>query len=181
MSFPPVLKPRAEAPVIDTDRLRLRPHTMADFDPFWAFYQGDRAAHVSVPQDATQMWYGLASEVAGWQLCGFGGWAVDLRDGPFIGQVALIKPPIFPEIEIGWILFDGHEGQGYAYEAARAALDWTWANLPLDTLVSYIDPANARSRALAERLGASVDPDAPAFDDGDLIYRHRRPAEGSPS
>ena len=43
--------------------------------------------------------------------------------------------------------------------------------------VSYIDPGNARSIALAERLGARPDPDAPRADPDDLVYRHtaRRP------
>jgi RimJ/RimL family protein N-acetyltransferase len=47
--------------------------------------------------------------------------------------------------------------------------------LRLDNLVSYIHPDNYRSAAVAERLGATLDLDAPRQDPGDLVYRHRSP------
>ncbi|KUF09451.1 GNAT family N-acetyltransferase [Pseudoponticoccus marisrubri] len=172
------------APILHTPRLTLRPHLRSDMDTFWTFFQGDRAGYVSAPATRSQLWYGFASEVGSWDLMGHGGWGVDLKDGTFIGQVAIGQPPHFPELEIGWIVFDGHEGQGYAQEAATAALHWAWGALPIDTLVSYIHPGNTRSIALAERLGAQHDPDAPR-PDGEtpaetLVYRHRPDADGSP-
>ncbi|MBV7394971.1 GNAT family N-acetyltransferase [Mameliella sediminis] len=172
------------APTLHTPRLTLRPHVLADMEPFWEFYQSDRAAYISGPRDRGHFWYGFTSEVGTWDLCGYGGWAVDLKGGGFVGQVAIIQPPAYPELEIGWILFDGHEGKGYAAEAVTAALHWAWENLSIDTLVSYIDPANTRSRALAERLGAVQDP-AAALPQGDtaedtLVYRHSPDADGSP-
>ena len=47
------------------------------------------------------------------------------------------------------------------------------AELGLFGLVSYVDPENRRSIAVAERLGARLDPGAPKQDPGDLVYRHR--------
>lgn len=158
------------APLIQTDRLTLRHHVMADFDPFWTFYQSDRAGYVSAPKNKTHMYYGLLSEIATWDLLGFGGWAIEL-DGKLVGQISICHPPHFPEREIGWILFDGYEGKGYAYEAARAALDWAWGQ-GMDTLVSYIDQNNPRSMALAEHLGAVLDTSAAKYDDVDVVYRH---------
>ncbi len=175
------------APVIDTPRTRLRPHVMADADAFWDFFQTDRAQYTSAPDNRTHAWYGFASEVGSWDLVGHGGWAIETQDGALLGQVAITQPPHFPELEIGWLLFDpAYEGQGYMREAAHAALDWAWANLPIETLVSYIDPANDRSIALATRLGAVHDPAAP-LPEGETaeetaVYRHARPddADGSP-
>ena len=95
--------------------------------------------------------------------------------GTLAGQVAVIHPPHFPETEIGWILFDGHEGQGIAFEAAKLALDYTWSTIQPASLVSYIDHRNTRSIALAERLGATRDDAAEKYDDVDVVYRHRRP------
>jgi RimJ/RimL family protein N-acetyltransferase len=80
--------------------------------------------------------------------------------------------PRFPERELGWILFDGAEGRGIATEAASALRDWAAAR-GWTGLVSYIDPANHRSIALAQRLGARLDPHAVPQDPGDLVYRHR--------
>lgn len=56
------------------------------------------------------------------------------------------------EIEIGWRLGRSAWGQGYAYAAALATLDrLREAGVP--RVVAMIDDANARSAALAERLG----------------------------
>ncbi len=161
-----------QAPVLDTARTRLRPHRMSDMDAFWDFYQSPRAAYVTRPQDRTHFWYGFASEVGSWDLCGYGGWAIETRDGQFAGQVAIIQPPHFPELELGWILFDGFEGQGLAFEAAQAARDYAFDTLKVPTLVSYIDHDNIRSRRLAERLGAMLDPKAVTYDSEDVVYRH---------
>jgi RimJ/RimL family protein N-acetyltransferase len=79
-----------------------------------------------------------------------------------------------PEPEMGWALYDGFEGQGYATEAATAARDWAKGRLA--SLVSYTHGSNARSVAVAERLGAVHDPDAPTPTDIDpatfRVYRH---------
>jgi RimJ/RimL family protein N-acetyltransferase len=66
--------------------------------------------------------------------------------------------------------------QGIGFEAARKAKDWAFATLNLTTLVSYIDEANAASIALAEKLGAVVDQNAPKcpFEDH-LVFRHPKP------
>lgn len=168
------------APVIETERLVLRPHRMDDMETFWAFYQTDRAKHLGRPKHRTHLFYGLSSEVVSWDWMGHGAWAIDTADGDFIGQVSITQPPHFPEREIGWMVFDGHEGQGIAFEAASAALEWAWSQ-EYKTLVSYITHDNARSRVLATRLGASLDPDAqlPEGDNEDevCVYRHRRRAD----
>jgi len=70
-------------------------------------------------------------------------------------------------------VYDGYEGQRHATEAAAVLRDWAARTLGLDRLVSCIDPINVRSIAVAERLGAVVDPGAPKQDPGGLVYRHR--------
>ena len=70
-------------------------------------------------------------------------------------------------------------GRGYATEAAAALRDWAWSHTRIPTLVSYISPENAASRALAEKLGAVVDetaarPDGEGSDDC-VVYRHPAP------
>ncbi|WP_299876391.1 GNAT family N-acetyltransferase [uncultured Sulfitobacter sp.] len=166
------------APTLTTDRLTLRPHVMADFAPLYALFGSARARFMDGPFSPKQMWYWIASEVGSWSLQGFGSWGIERRsDGAFMGQLGINKPHHFPEVEMGWVLLEDFEGQGYAAEAARAGLDWAWAN-GHDTLVSYIDRQNTRSIALATKLGAVQDPNA-ALPDGDthsdtFVYRHRR-------
>jgi len=54
---------------------------------------------------------------------------------------------------VGWTLVRGAWGQGYATEAAAASIRWAWANLDCERLVSLIEPGNAASFRVAERLG----------------------------
>ena len=74
-----------------------------------------------------------------------------------LGEVGIYHLATYPEPEIGWMLVSGAEGRGIAHEAAAALRAWAYARFGWTTLVSYIDPANARSIRLAERLGARLD------------------------
>ncbi len=164
------------APTLTTDHLTLRAHTHADFEAYAAFFASSRADHIGRLK-RRHAWYSFASDVAQWALFGFGAWGVEDRTGRFIGQIAILKPDQFPEVELGWFLMDGFEGQGLAFEAATAARNFAFDTLGLPTLVSYIAPANSRSIALATRLGASLDTTAKSDDPDDLVYRYSTPAK----
>ncbi|OIQ28668.1 MAG: GNAT family N-acetyltransferase [Alphaproteobacteria bacterium MedPE-SWcel] len=168
----------SSAPTIETDRLILRPHEAADLDAFWTFFQSDRSRYMEAPESRSQLWSGLLAEVGAWEIFGWGGLAIETAEGVLAGQVCVSKPPHFPELELGWILFEGFEGKGYALEAASAMRDYAFEILDVPTLVSYIDEKNARSIALAERLGATLDPNARSYDPVDLVYRHQPDTAG---
>ncbi|MEU6892996.1 GNAT family N-acetyltransferase [Streptomyces sp. NPDC046557] len=74
------------------------------------------------------------------------------------------------EIEIGWRLGRAHWGKGYAYAAALATLD-RLREAEVPRVVAMIDDGNARSVAVAERLGMTL---AAAFDLPDGSRRVRR-------
>ncbi|WP_171178020.1 GNAT family N-acetyltransferase [Ruegeria sp. HKCCD8929] len=155
----------------------LRHHVMSDFEPLSDLMASRRAQFMGGPFSAKDSWYMVAAEVGSWSLLGHGSWAIERRaDSALVGQVGINRPAHFPEVEIGWVLLDGFEGHGYATEAALAALDWAWAELPVKTIVSYITPGNNRSVAVAERLGAEPDPKAPLptgeTRDETIVYRH---------
>ena len=103
---------------------------------------------------------------------GFSFWAIERKtDGALLGYCGLricddLQRPVHGNVEIGWRLREDAWGQGYAYEAARAALDWAWANLDAASVVSFTVPANEPSWRLMERLGMTRRPD--------LDFAHRR-------
>ena len=164
------------APRIETERLVLRPHVLDDFPHMVAFFASEAARFVGGPMEAPRCWHGFASDVGSWELLGFGGWGVEEKaTGAFAGQVGLNRPAHFPEQEIGWILMPGFEGRGYATEAALAARAYAYRTLGWTTAVSYVDPENTRSIALARRIGCTVDPEAESFNPGDLVFRHPAP------
>lgn len=165
------------APILTTARLTLRPFTLADYPAFAACLQSPRACGMGGPFDSFGAWSLFCHDVAGWALYGHGGLAITHSvDGVVMGEIVLNAGPLFPEPELGWTLYDGFEGQGYATEAAAALRDWAFAQLPYPSLVSYCDADNLASQAVALRLGAVPDADAPRPDPSDLVFRHRRPA-----
>lgn len=172
------------APTLHTERLTLRGHVMADLDRICDLFETERARFMGGPLPRKETWRWVASEVGMWDLLGHGAWGIDTKDGMFVGQIGLLKPPHFPELELGWTLLAEAEGKGYATEAAKIVLDWVRDELRPASLVSYIDPANTRSIALAERLGATHDPKAllPLGETAEetVVFRHPLDADGGP-
>ncbi len=164
-------------PTLHTARLTLRPMVEADFPAYREMLSTPRSVHMGGPYDLRGAWGMFCHDIACWALYGHGGLMIDLvTTGECVGQVGINGGPLFPERELGWLLYDGFEGRGYVTEAAAALRDWAFAELGVESLVSYIDPANLRSIAVAERLGAVRDRDAYVQDPGDLVFRHRRPS-----
>jgi RimJ/RimL family protein N-acetyltransferase len=122
---------------------------------------------------------------AGFDERGWGLWVLEV-DGAFIGYTGL-QPVSFdahftPATEIGWRLARESWGHGYASEAARAVASFAFAELELGELVSFTTTANARSRAVMDRIGMTHDPgddfDHPALPEGHeqrphVLYRLR--------
>jgi RimJ/RimL family protein N-acetyltransferase len=120
---------------------------------------------------------------------GYGWWAVETPGvAPFIGFVGLSIPSIeahfTPCVETGWRLAVPFWGQGYATEAARAALAFGFDEVHLDQIVSYTTVANVRSRRVIERIGMTYDTagdfDHPMVAEGHplrrcVLYRIARP------
>ena len=93
---------------------------------------------------------------------GWGFWAVSLREGSenkgnFIGMVGLNEihadMPFAPGVEIGWRLHKAYWRNGYAFEAAQAALKFAFTVLDLDEIVAFTAVINKPSQQLMQRLG----------------------------
>ena len=161
------------APTLTTERLTLRPIGLDDFDKFAKFLVTSRSEGMGGPFDTREAWGIFCHEVASWALFGYGGLSIELRStGAYVGSVEINDGPLYPERELGWQVYEEHEGNGYITEAARAYRDWAFQELKLDTLVSYIDPDNIRSIAVAERLDGVLDHSAQKQDPDDLVYRY---------
>lgn len=164
-------------PTLTTQRLILRAPVVKDFSTYALLMASPRSVCMGGPFDTRTAWGLFCHDVALWQLFGHGALMIDLQaTGECVGQVGINHGPLFPEKELGWQVYEEYEGHGYATEAAGTLRDWAFRTLGLPTLVSYIDPNNHRSVAVAERLGAIIDPVAPKQDPDDLVYRHVAPA-----
>jgi RimJ/RimL family protein N-acetyltransferase len=112
---------------------------------------------------------------------GFGIWAVEVPgEHRFVGCVGLMRTrfhaPFTPCVEVSWRLAREHWGQGYATEAARAALAFGFDDAGLDEIVSFTVPHNRRSRRVMEKLGMTRDPredfEHPTLPRGHPLRRH---------
>ncbi len=160
-------------PTLVTNRLNLRPPRLDDFSAYRDFMASPRSTGVAGPHDLAAAWAMFCQDRALWSFFGHGALMIDLAEsGECIGQVGINHGPLYPEKELGWLLYDGHEGRGYAAEAATALRDWAFDTLKLPTLVSYVGAGNRQSAAVAERIGGVLDPVAPRPLPSDLVYRH---------
>lgn len=107
---------------------------------------------------------------------------------PFIGYVGLWPANYVtghPMVEVGWRLASEHWGHGYATEAAREALRFSFEEVGQEEIVSFTVPHNERSWRVMERIGLVRDPsgdfDHPRVDPvaypqlvRQILYRLRR-------
>ena len=160
-------------PSLHTHRLILRPMTFADWPAYSACMQSEHVRYMGGPFSIPIAWGIFCADHAQWGLFGFGGLMIEDRlTQRCLGQVAISSGPLFPEHELGWLVFPEFEGQGVAFEAAKELRNWAQNDRALPTLVSYVDPENSRSRRLAVRLGAVQDDSAEKQDETDIVYRH---------
>ncbi len=171
----------ANTPVIETDDLRLRAPQPGDW-PLWQdFALSDRAQYIGGPYSLGTAWRAYCHIVGMWATLGWGSFVITRRDDDTaLGMTGPWYPADWPEKELGWTIWSpDHEGRSIAFRAASAARRFAYDRLGWTTAVSYIDAPNARSIALAERLGCVLDKTAPSprpdADPAVLIYRHPGP------
>jgi RimJ/RimL family protein N-acetyltransferase len=145
------------APRLTTARLVLRGPERDDLVPFTNMVtQSARMETVGGNGTADEAWRGFLGGVGHWQWHGYGFFTlVEKSSGTLAGRVGILNHLNWPEPELAWHVFDGFEGKGYAFEAAAAVRAWAGGTLGMSPLISLIAPGNARSLALATRLGAS--------------------------
>lgn len=144
-------------PVLFTPRLILRPPVAEDFDAFAAFCgDAETMRFLGGTKTRSEAWRVFATVVGAWTIRGYSYFSVIERDsGRWLGRVGPWLPDGWPGTEVGWGLLPAAAGQGYALEAARAAMDYAVDVLGWDEVIHTIHPDNRRSITLAERLGAA--------------------------
>lgn len=132
-----------------TKRLKLRHARLDDLEAMHAVLSDPRSTtwwstppHESL--DVTREW--LVGMIAG-NAEGSDDFVIE-RDGVVIGKAGFWALP-----EVGYILHPDHWGLGLATEAVEAAVQHVFATRPVDVLTADVDPANAGSLRLLERLG----------------------------
>ena len=164
-------------PTLTTERLTLRAPRLSDFAAYADFRASDRARFVGGPNTEIQAWGQFIGLAGQWAIRGYGRWIAADRDSDApLGVVGLLYPIGWPEPELAWSMFAEGEGHGLAQEAALAARAYAYGTARWSTAISLIDPTNARSVALAQRLGCHPEADYQHEVFGAMqIWRHPSP------
>lgn len=171
------------APVLETERLRLRPHRADDFDALFAMWSNpDVTRFIGPPSTESRTWMNLALIAGQWALLGLGYWVVEEREsGAFMGECGFLdlRRPLGKRMrdvpEAGWIFAPHAHGLGYAGEAMRAALAWADTAYAAPRTVCLINSANAASIRLAQRCGYIAFEDVTYLDTPVTLFERLRP------
>jgi RimJ/RimL family protein N-acetyltransferase len=149
--------------MIDTPRTRLRCWRDSDRDAFAALHAHPEVMlDVGGPLDRPQSDAKLDRYVAAFEHYGFTRWAIESREGQFLGYTGIMhsRPahPLGSHADIGWRLVRSAWGHGYATEAAAAALRDAFTRCGLKEVIAYTAHDNLRSQAVMARLCLLRDP-----------------------
>jgi RimJ/RimL family protein N-acetyltransferase len=147
------------SPTIQTERLLLRQWQSSDVEPYGRMLADPGTARFIVPggQPVPPLYaWDHAAVMAGhWAIHGMGMFVLEDRDtGEFLGRVGAWSPPGWFGLEVGWGIVPAARGKGIAFEAAVAAMRWTFAHSGAAEIIHCIDHENEPSKKVARRIGA---------------------------
>lgn len=153
---------QSTAPVLQTQRLSLRPHRADDFHPSVTMFADPAVTRYigGKPSTSQETWMRMLRYPGLWALLGYGYWAIEERaTGTFIGEVGFadFKRDFTPSIsgipEAGWVIAPNAQGRGFATEACQAAHAWASEQIASSRAVCIIAPDNAASIRVAQNCG----------------------------
>lgn len=147
---------------LKTERLTLRQFTLGDAEfilelvnePSFIQNIGDRG--VRTLSDAEK--YLETGPISSYERNGFGLLAVTLNDtGQPIGMCGLIKRDALEDVDIGYAFLPAFWSKGFALESAQAVINHAKETIGLKRVVAIVDPANAGSIRLLEKIGMTFE------------------------
>ena len=166
------------APVLTTERLRLRLLTNDDFEEYAAIHMDPDITRYTARFNMNRMdaWRHMAMVLGHWVLRGYGMWGVEeLETARLVGRVGFHNPDGWPAFELGWTIGKNWWGKGYATEAAKRCLQYAFEEMNREHVISLIDPENVNSIRVAERLGEKLEGEAEVGGYRMLVYGISRP------
>lgn len=156
----------------------LREYRREDFDAFAAHLADPVSAAHLAPADRQAAWRIFCSQAGLWLIHGAGWWAVEEKaTGRLVGSVGAFFREDSTVMELGWNTYRAFWGQGFATEAAAAALHHALEIRREPTVRAVIASTNASSLRVAERLGLTYEAETEIV--GKAVGVYTRGREGS--
>jgi len=149
-------------PTLETERLRLRPYVLNDFDAYAQMWADPDVVRFigGKPFEREVSWGRFVRQSGMWQLMGFGFFAIEEKStGSYLGEAGFqearrnLTPSLEGTLETGWALNSAGQGWGYATEAMTAAIGWAGTAFAGRKMTAIIDPDNLPSLHVAKKLG----------------------------
>ena len=140
---------------LETERLLIRPLTVADLDRVHVVYSDAEVMRFSPGGacDFERSRARLESSIDHQRAHGFSRWAVIEKESErLVGDCGFQYLDAGPDIELGFHFARSHWGRGFATESAHACLEWALAERQ-ESVVAIVDPANAASIRVLEKIG----------------------------
>jgi ribosomal-protein-alanine N-acetyltransferase len=164
--------PRVE---LTTSRLHLRPFTAADHEAIHAVYSDPEVmryvghgAHRSMAETVRALRvYADVLAAHGYSFLAI----VEREGGVVVGDAGL--NPLGgrgPDVELGYTVARAAWGRGYATEVGRALVEHAFTALRVSRVVAQVEPANAASRRVLEKLGMTPREERIAYGRPHLLY-----------
>ncbi len=166
--------------ILETSRLRLAPHELADFGDIAALWSDPAVVRLlgGVPSSEEDSWARLLRYAGNWKLFGYGFWAVrEAATGDYVGDIGYLNARrtgvsgFDGDPEIGWAINVRHHGKGYASETVGAVLGWGAPRFR--RTVAMISPDNTASLAVARRNGFGHFADSIYKNDPTTLWEYR--------
>jgi RimJ/RimL family protein N-acetyltransferase len=151
-----------DAPIVRVGDLTLRPHrlTAADAEAWFELQSNPDVVRylpwkLRTREQSLQHLRDRTRHTRLWQAGDFLALAIE-REGRMIGDVSAHLRTVSPDdrvVEVGWLISPDDSGHGYATRAAETLIDYAFEVIRATRVIAVIHPRNARSRALAQRLG----------------------------
>ena len=160
--------------VLETSRIRLRPFTTRDLNVVAEMVEDEEQMRFYPrprTRDEASAW--IDRNLSLYEEHGYGIWFIEsFETSEFLGYsgVRPIAVEGVDETEIGWHTRKKFWGQGFATEAAGACRDLAFERLGAQRLIALIDPTNAASVRVAEKIGMQPEREAVVDDYACVIY-----------
>jgi RimJ/RimL family protein N-acetyltransferase len=147
---------RRSGPVLETNRLHLRPCRSEDLERIHVLWTNDRVLHFLfdervMSRDEARTF--VDASCANFARYGYGLWLVFARGtDQLLGFAGFLRG----EEADPWLIYGVHPehwGAGYATEAARAVVVYAFDNLALEKIIADVDEPNVASVRVLEKLG----------------------------
>ena len=146
--------------ILETSRLFLREIRTDDYKSIGSILQDIDVMYAwehAFSDEEVVQW--IDENIMRYDRDGYSYWAViEKASDRLIGVTGLIFEEADNEnyVGIGYLYKKSHWGNGYAFEAASACINYAFNVLHLNEITAQIRPENTASRKVAERLGMSI-------------------------